>query len=190
MPWKRFAFCACLLILASCGSKDQNDASPPVETTIQFLIGANGIIDKAIHDKRLTEICFEKQTPVDVTISEAESAFQFKAGRYYGYHFNVKIGAEFSFGDAAIFVDHPLPVAGQFRLSDFRYVGRVKLSGSAPDRASGGTYTMHGSPYRMFSATLDSKWTGKIDNHASPEPNSPLEKDQSSKPPSSSRPNP
>ena len=170
MWWRNALLTVCLLCPAACGSKDgdsPSDRKSPEVQTVRFLIRANGIINTAIRDGRVPAVVFEKQDPSGLTITQLDSggseAHGLKPGTYSRYIFPCVIGTRWRFKDAAILVERPLAVEGQFKLSNIKFVGSVLLSG--PPGPKGGKNESHGG-FDVFDASLDSTWTGNVENSA------------------------
>jgi hypothetical protein len=163
MRWTYFLVGLSLLAPTGCGGSGGGGS-----TEIRFLIMANGIIDQALLDGRLSAVVFPEQTAAELKVSRLESSdamnpglnpFGFKPGTYHGYAFPVSIG-DLRFADARIHVENPLPTKGPFKLSNIKALGALQLTGSERNTV------LTGAPFRAFSATLDPTWKGAVENKA------------------------
>jgi hypothetical protein len=131
---------------------------------VRFLIAANGNVDVAIEEGKLSTIQFGEQKATEAKITKVESADRFKPekdhgfkpGSYHEYAFPLSVGKD-DWGDVLILTEKPLTVKGPFKLTKIKSIGKVKLSGTTKEAE------MDGAEQRAFSATVE-PFEGKVEN--------------------------
>jgi hypothetical protein len=164
MRWTCFIIGLFLLTQAGCSSKGDGGGGDKKAEEIRFLISANGNIDVAIEQGKLSTLLFAEPKATEAKITMVESADQldpakdhgFKPGSYHEYFFPVTFGPG-DMGDVGILTEKPLTVKGPFKLTNIKSIGQVKLTGMTKEAE------LTGAGHRAFSATVE-PFDGKVEN--------------------------